>query len=192
VVLLPVVPGAVNADSHKAGLRFAALVADNDPTAGLSASGEWTPGATPNSPSVSVGSPLDAKDAHVLPHKRLHWSLVGDFGARFIGNDSAGTEVTFMVGPRYSVYRTKVLGETKHTFFFQGLAGASVADEVVDEKLKSTTHTSLAPGVGWDILIHPGANTAFRVQVERVFILKSDRPDYTRFSVGVVYRFLND
>jgi hypothetical protein len=196
VVLLPVVPAAVNADSHKAGFRVAALVADREPTGGLSASGEWTPGAQPHQHSVSIGSALDAKGGDVRPYPTLHWSAAGEVAYRFIGKDTASNELTFMAGPRYTLPAKKANGYTKQAFFFQVLFGGSTAKE----NLKSTTRFSFAPGVGWDFLTHAGGKTAFRVQVDRVIIPKGSdvvspegaRPPYWRFSAGLVYRIPND
>src|SRR5262249_2047085 len=120
-------------------------------------------------------------------HKKLPWSLVADFGTRFLGKDGAGTELTFMAGVRYSFAAQTLDYQTKQMLFVQALIGGSHKKE--DQE--GITRLAGAIGAGWDFLPCPGSRTAFRLQVDRLLI-DGPRSDYWRFSGGVAYRWPNE
>jgi hypothetical protein len=143
------------------------------------------------------GSSLDLAGWHVSGEAGLgdhddRWlSVVGDISAHFVQlkdeTPDETTQVTLMVGPRFTVKPTHPL----HDFYGHVLL-LGVAHRTGDGEAEGKTAGSLAIGAGYDIELGGVDNWGVRAQVDFVLPVSSDLGNGWRYSVGVVYRFTLD
>jgi hypothetical protein len=194
VLLLPL---TAHADSHKAGIRAAAAFGTDGALAGVSTSLEFPPSVLKKNSLTS--SSMDDAAQRTVPTKGDHhapFNFVVDFEARFISSDD--TDVTSMIGVRWSWRVAQDVQGTKVMLFAQVLGGATrVTHELagktrVDNVWTTTTFGAFAPGGGIDFLPWTKNHTGLRLQGDWLKAWAGPRSSYARLSIGFVHRWPAD